>query len=91
VCEKAQQLLAAVMLQECDDTGLGRSKMVDPAHMAGLLREEVARDAQDFERVFFAFEATKFHGAQLPAYKLPATFYMTTYRQQSAEATICTL
>ena len=44
--------------------------------------------ARDFDRHFFAMEATKFRGYQRPAYKLPATFYMSTYRCQVSEAVI---
>lgn len=43
---------------------------------------------QDFDRYFFAMEASRFRGLQMPAYKLPSTFYMTTYRAQTAEGVI---
>lgn len=43
---------------------------------------------QDFDRYFFALESTRFRGLQMPAYKLPSTFYMTTYRAQTAEGVV---
>lgn len=105
--------------------------MVDAAHMAGLLCAELSAEAQNFERIFFAFQArlalvsscsaaasapllarhlshqcraatskrprvrdcvclqdSQFKGAQLPAYRLPPDFYMTSYRTSTAQATM---
>lgn len=44
--------------------------------------------AREFDRHFFALQATNFCGYQRPAYKLPSTFYMTTYRAQVSESSI---
>jgi hypothetical protein len=75
-------------VQECDGTGLGRSKIMDEALAAELMGEVLAEQAREFDRHFFAFEATKFRGYQRPAYKLPKTFYMSEYRKQTADATV---
>ena len=75
-------------LQECDDTGLGRSKIVDEAHMTHFAAGQLAEQHREFDRHFFACEASRFKGYQRPAYKLPSTFYMSAYRAQVAEATI---
>ena len=56
---------------------------------ANTLMAEVTSSMQrDFDRYFFAFHGAKFRGLQLPAYKLPSTFYMTEYRVRSCEAVL---
>lgn len=75
-------------MQECDDTGLGRSKIVDEAHATLLAAQLLDEQHREFDRHFFACDESRFKGYQRPAYKLPSTFYMSTYRAQVAEATI---
>jgi hypothetical protein len=75
-------------VQECDDTGLGRSKIMDEARTAELMGHLLKEQAREFDMHFFKFEAARFRGYQRPAYNLPRTFYMSSYRKQAAEATV---
>lgn len=75
-------------MQECDDVGLGRSRMYDQKAASELMSKVMSGIQRDFDRYFFAFHNTKFRGLQLPAYKLPSTFYMTEYRVRSSEAVL---
>lgn len=76
------------MLQERDDVGLGMSTMFDANVMIEFLGEQMSDKHKEFDEHFFANEARNFKGYQLPAYRLPPTFYMTSYRSQVAESTI---
>lgn len=75
-------------MQECDDVGLGRSRMYDRDNANALMGQVMSSMQRDFDRYFFAFHNSRFRGLQLPAYKLPSTFYMTEYRNRSCEAVL---
>lgn len=75
-------------MQECDDTGLGMSKMYDREKSNELMGQVMSSMQRDFDRYFFAFHNSRFRGLQLPSYKLPSTFYMTEYRVRSCEAVL---
>lgn len=76
------------LLQERDDVGLGMSCMMDASVMINFLGEQMADKHKEFDEHFFASEKRNFKGYQLPAYRLPPTFYMTSYRSQVADSTI---
>jgi hypothetical protein len=75
-------------VQECDDTGLGKSRLYDPHSTNALMAQVMDGLQQGFDRYFFTFHNARFRGLQLPAYKLPSTFYMSEYRIRSCEAVL---
>jgi hypothetical protein len=75
-------------VQECDDTGLGRSKMYDREQANALMEQVMTSNLREFDRYFFTLHNNQFQGLQLPAYNLPSTFYMTEYRARSCEAVL---
>jgi hypothetical protein len=62
--------------------------MVDEEQMVRFAKGQLHEAGREFDRHFFACEAARFCGYQRPAYKLPSTFYMTTYRTMASEATL---
>jgi len=52
------------------------------AHQVDHVLDQLA----DYDRHFFAMKPSERDGHQLPAYKLPSTFYMSTYRSAISSA-----